>query len=202
MGCAAACRPNELCSEDSRSQGYAWKRLPLASSFQTITRGNSRIVGYSYPIPVTSGLPVNRQESGRAVVSSVIACLRRVSGLATLGENYAERASPKSPYMLATGEKAISHLDLLERIFGPATRLLLSAAGLCSGMHVAEIGCGIGLTARWVSTQVSPGGSVAGVDSSSEQLQIGERSAAEAGRHKSFIPRRQCLRNWFAAGFL
>jgi len=88
---------------------------------------------------------------------------------------------PDQPYMLATGEKAISHLDLLERIFGPATRLLLSAAGLCSGMHVAEIGCGIGLTARWVSTQVSPGGSVAGVDSSSEQLQIGERSAAEAG---------------------
>ena len=83
--------------------------------------------------------------------------------------------------MLATGEKAISRLDLLERIFGPATRHLLSTAGLSSGMHVTEIGCGIGLTARWVSTQVSPGGSVVGVDSSSEQLHIGEKSAAEAG---------------------
>jgi ubiquinone/menaquinone biosynthesis C-methylase UbiE len=88
---------------------------------------------------------------------------------------------PDKPYMLATGEKAVSRLDVLERIFGPATRQLLSAAGLCSGMRVAEIGCGIGLTARWVSTQVSPGGSVAGVDSSSEQLHIGEKSAAEAG---------------------
>lgn len=85
------------------------------------------------------------------------------------------------PYMLATGEKAISRLDLLDRIFGPATRHLLSAAGLCSGMRVAEIGCGIGLTARWVSTRVNPGGSVVGVDSSSEQLRIGEKSAAEAG---------------------
>jgi len=88
---------------------------------------------------------------------------------------------PDKPYMLATGEKALSRLHLLERIFGPATRHLLSAAGLCSGMRVAEIGCGVGLTARWVSTQVSPGGSVAGVDSSSEQLRIGEENASEAG---------------------
>jgi len=87
----------------------------------------------------------------------------------------------QKPYILATGEKAVSRLDLLERIFGPATRELLSAAGLSSGMRVAEIGCGIGLTARWVSTQVRPGGSVAGVDSSAEQLRIGEKSAAEAG---------------------
>ena len=85
------------------------------------------------------------------------------------------------PYMLATGEKAVSRLDLLERIFGPATRHLLSTAGLCSGMRVAEIGCGIGLTGRWMSTQVSPGGSVVGVDSNPEQLRIGEKCAAEAG---------------------
>ena len=83
--------------------------------------------------------------------------------------------------MLARGEKAVSRLDLLERIFGPATRQMLSAAGLSSGMRVAEIGCGIGLTARWVSTQVNPDGSVAGVDASSDQLHIGEKSAAQAG---------------------
>jgi len=88
---------------------------------------------------------------------------------------------PDKPYMLATGEKAVFRLDLSERIFGPATRRWLSAAGLGSGMRVAEIGCGIGLTARWMSSQVSPGGSVTGVDSSSEQLHIGEKSAAESG---------------------
>ena len=85
--------------------------------------------------------------------------------------------------MLATGENAISRLDLLEGIFGPATRHLLCAAGLCSGMRVVEIGCGIGLTARWVATQVGPGGSVAALDASSEQLHIAEKSAAEAGIH-------------------
>jgi len=77
------------------------------------------------------------------------------------GGNYAERASP--------------------RIFGPATRRLLSAAGLRSGMRVAEIGCGIGPTARWVSTQVNSAGSVVGLDSSSEQLRIAQTSAAKAG---------------------
>ncbi|MFZ0138086.1 MAG: methyltransferase domain-containing protein [Candidatus Sulfotelmatobacter sp.] len=97
---------------------------------------------------------------------------------------------PDKPYILATGEKAVSRLDLLERIFGPATRHLLSAAGLCPGMRVAEIGCGIGLTARWASTQVGPGGSVACVDQSSEQLHIAEKSAAEAGAtNLSFLER-------------
>jgi ubiquinone/menaquinone biosynthesis C-methylase UbiE len=85
------------------------------------------------------------------------------------------------PYILATGEKAVSRLDLLERIFGPATRHLLSTAGLRPGMHVAEIGCGTGLTALWVSKEVVPGGSVVGVDSSSEQLLIAEKSAVQAG---------------------
>jgi ubiquinone/menaquinone biosynthesis C-methylase UbiE len=88
---------------------------------------------------------------------------------------------PDHPYILATGEKAVCRLDLLERVFGPATRNLLTDAGLRSGMRVAEIGCGIGRTAQWVATQVGPGGSVVGVDSSSEQLRLGEQSAAEAG---------------------
>ena len=88
---------------------------------------------------------------------------------------------PDMPYLLATGEKAVSRLDLAERIFGPATRHWLSAAGLCSDMRVAEVGCGIGITTRWMATQVSPGGSVVGVDSSSEQLHIAAKSAAEAG---------------------
>lgn len=88
---------------------------------------------------------------------------------------------PDKPYILATGEKAVSRLDLLEEIFGPATRHLLSAAGLCSGMQVAEIGCGIGRTARWLSAQVGNRGSATGVDSSSEQLHVAEKGATEAG---------------------
>ena len=89
-----------------------------------------------------------------------------------------ERLADK-PYTLATGEKAVSRLDLLERIFGTRTRDLLSVAGLCPGMRVAEIGCGIGLTAQWISAKVGASGSVVAVDSSSEQLEIASRRAAE-----------------------
>src|SRR5215467_96018 len=85
------------------------------------------------------------------------------------------------PYMLATGEKAISRLDLLERIFGTGTRDLLNVAGLRPGMRVAEIGCGIGLTAQWISEKVGASGSVVALDSSSEQLEIASRCAGEVG---------------------
>src|SRR5215813_4029535 len=85
------------------------------------------------------------------------------------------------PYILATGERAVSRLNLLERIFGNGTRDLLSVAGVGPAMRVAEIGCGIGLTAQWISGKVGPSGSVVAVDSSSEQLEIASRRAAEAG---------------------
>jgi len=85
------------------------------------------------------------------------------------------------PYILATGERAVSRLNLLERIFGNGTRDLLSVAGVGPAMRVAEIGCGIGLTAQWISGKVDPSGSVVAVDSSSEQLEIASRRAAEAG---------------------
>jgi hypothetical protein len=45
MSSATACRLNEPCSQDSRGKRYAWKRLSLASSSQTTTRGNPRTVG-------------------------------------------------------------------------------------------------------------------------------------------------------------
>lgn len=91
-------------------------------------------------------------------------------------------------YILATGESAVCRLHLLDRIFGPSTRGLLSNAGLSRGMRVAEIGCGIGLTARWIAAQIGPEGTVVGVDSSPQQLEIARRSATESGAaNLSFI---------------
>jgi len=99
-------------------------------------------------------------------------------------------------YLLATGERAVYRLDLLHRIFRPATRELLHAAGLASGMRVAEIGCGTGLTAMWIAEQTGPRGSVVAVDASREQLQIAERNNAainnlsfhEAGAYDLRLP--------------
>jgi ubiquinone/menaquinone biosynthesis C-methylase UbiE len=91
------------------------------------------------------------------------------------------KADEDKSYILATGEQAISRLDLLQRIFGPGTRELLSAAGLSPGMHMAEIGCGTGLTALWAAAQTGPHGSVVAVDASREQLRVAERNSERAG---------------------
>jgi SAM-dependent methyltransferase len=84
-------------------------------------------------------------------------------------------------YMLATGEAALSRLEMLEKIFGPHSRELLGRAGLAKGMRVADIGCGAGLVSLWIASQIGASGSVVGVDASSEQLRIAGKNAAGAG---------------------
>lgn len=92
-----------------------------------------------------------------------------------------KNAGEAASYLLATGEQAVSRLDLMHRIFGPGTRQLLETAGLAPGMRVAEIGCGTGLTAMWIAKLIGPHGSVIAVDASHEQLQVAERNAWNAG---------------------
>jgi len=90
-------------------------------------------------------------------------------------------------YILATGDRAVDRLKLLDEIFGPSTREWLLSAGLREGMTVADIGCGTGLVALWIAAQVGPSGSVVAVDTSAEQLGIAEQNATAAGlKHLSF----------------
>lgn len=92
-----------------------------------------------------------------------------------------------SNYILATGDRAVDRLKLLDEIFGPSTRELLRNAGLREGMRVAEIGTGTGLVALWMAALVGSGGSVTAVDTSDEQLRIAEQNATAAGlRNISF----------------
>lgn len=93
----------------------------------------------------------------------------------------------RTDYILATGEAAVSRLELLDEIFGPHSRELLEKAGLANGMKTADIGCGNGLVSLWLASKVGPGGKVVGVDMSSEQLRIAEANATTSGlRNVSF----------------
>lgn len=87
----------------------------------------------------------------------------------------------RTDYMLATGEAAVSRLELLDAIFGPHSRELLEKAGLANRMMAADIGCGTGLVSLWLASKVGAEGTVVGVDTSREQLSIAQANAARAG---------------------
>lgn len=84
-------------------------------------------------------------------------------------------------YILATGDHAAVRLELLDRIFGPGTRELLKSLNVPTHARIAEIGCGTGLTALWIASQLVPRGMVTAVDSSPEQLKVAEMKARSAG---------------------
>lgn len=95
-------------------------------------------------------------------------------------EEAERRRESATDYILATGEAAVSRLEMLEEIFGPHSRQLLEKAGLAKGLRVADIGCGTGLLSLWIATQVGAEGTVVGVDVSSEQLKVAQANAAAA----------------------
>src|ERR1051326_1610684 len=82
-------------------------------------------------------------------------------------------------YILATGGKDVKRLRLLHEVYGPGTEALLRHVGLRDGMRVLEVGCGNGNIACWTAQQIAPGGSVLGIDKSSEQVEQARRQAQE-----------------------
>src|SRR5215470_18611318 len=78
--------------------------------------------------------------------------------------------------MLATGERAARRLQLIDRVFGPATREFLLACGLRRGWRVAEIGCGFGLVSFWMAEQ---GATVVAVDGKQAQVETAAKYARE-----------------------
>jgi SAM-dependent methyltransferase len=89
--------------------------------------------------------------------------------------------------VLATGEAADYRLRLLHGLYGPGTRRVLLESGLRRGMHVADLGCGVGMVTALLAELVGPEGHVVGIDSSAAQLaQAGERLKTR-GTNISFV---------------
>jgi SAM-dependent methyltransferase len=78
--------------------------------------------------------------------------------------------SAPEPYALATGEAAAYRLRILHALYGPGTRRVLLEAGLQRGMHVADLGCGVGMVTSLLAELVGSEGRVVGIDSSGAQL--------------------------------
>jgi SAM-dependent methyltransferase len=82
----------------------------------------------------------------------------------------ASKPASTGEYVLATGEAAAYRLSLLHGLYGPGTRRLLLTAGLRPGMHVADVGCGVGMVTGLLSEILGGEGSIVGVDFSAAQL--------------------------------
>src|SRR5262249_51100857 len=61
-------------------------------------------------------------------------------------------------------------LRILHDLYGPGTRRVLRDAGLKRGMHVADLGCGVGMVTSLLAKLVGPAGRAVGIDFSGEQL--------------------------------
>jgi SAM-dependent methyltransferase len=78
--------------------------------------------------------------------------------------------SARGHYALATGEAAAYRLRILHGLYGPGSRRVLLEAGLERGMHVADLGCGVGMVTAMLAELVGPEGHVVGIDASAAQL--------------------------------
>lgn len=84
-------------------------------------------------------------------------------------------------YALATGSRAADRLQMLDAIFGPDSRELLTRVGLKRGCVIADIGCGTGQMALWAAGQVTETGTVWALDASQDQLRVAGENAKIAG---------------------
>ncbi len=86
-----------------------------------------------------------------------------------------------SSYLPLTGIKDAERLTILNEVYNPATIAFLKEMGISPGMHVLDVGSGIGLISAEIAELVGPQGHVTCLDSSDEQLEIGKLVANARG---------------------
>jgi SAM-dependent methyltransferase len=88
-----------------------------------------------------------------------------------------------SSYPLGYTEKELERLQSQGRVFRDLTEDLLHRAGIAAGMHVLDIGCGVGDVSLLAGELVGPSGRVLGIDRSKEAVQVAHHRAVTAGQH-------------------
>jgi ubiquinone/menaquinone biosynthesis C-methylase UbiE len=91
-------------------------------------------------------------------------------------------------YVMTHTSRERRRLALQASIINPFTNRFLSDAGIASGMHVLDLGCGIGDVSLIAGRLVGGDGSVTGVDIDPESLAIAAERAKEDGLdHVRFV---------------
>ena len=81
------------------------------------------------------------------------------------------------------GRASVEYERLIEQaeMLRPLTERMLRAAGVGAGMHVLDVGCGVGDVSFLVSELVGPEGSVLGIDLDGDALRVAEERRAARG---------------------
>lgn len=96
--------------------------------------------------------------------------------------------SEPTVYVLGSDDEEVARLDEQAGMLAGATAMLLRAAGLGPGMHVIDLGTGLGHVAFELADLVGPDGSVIGVDQSERMVELAEqRRAAKRKEHVRFV---------------
>lgn len=97
-------------------------------------------------------------------------------------------SSTETDYQLGHDAEELARLEYQARIFVPATRTLLEAAGLREGMRVLDLGSGLGDVSFAVADIVGIGGEVVGVELMGDIVALAARRAEERGlRNVHFV---------------
>jgi ubiquinone/menaquinone biosynthesis C-methylase UbiE len=83
-------------------------------------------------------------------------------------------------YILQTGKEGEERLEVLNDLFGAASREFLVALGLRKGARVLDVGCGTGTLTTWIAELVGPSGHVTGTDADARQIDLARRRAQAA----------------------
>ncbi len=87
--------------------------------------------------------------------------------------------SAETGYQLGSDAAELERLNLQGRVLGPATRTILRAAGIRTGMRVLDLGSGAGDGSFVAAELVGPAGEVVGIDQSQESVAKATARAAE-----------------------
>ena len=90
----------------------------------------------------------------------------------------------RQQYVLGNTAEELERLDHQAASIERPTRMFLQAAGLTPGMHVLDLGSGLGHVARLAGEFVGPTGSVLGIDRSPECLAVARDRTKHAGMHQ------------------
>src|SRR6476661_33232 len=81
-------------------------------------------------------------------------------------------------YLLGAGRSDHDRLRVISEIHDGRTRELLRRAGLVSGHHFVEFGCGLGYVTRWAASE---GAHATGIDLNEDNIAVATELALRAG---------------------